>query len=167
MYDFEKFYVEYADERFTRDEMKAIYDGMDKDDYTSYGRERYNDLERIKKEVLSEKDGRILSVVSIMRVFETLPPQTQYRYFYGNVTKQEAEFECFCAFSYGAEFLSKILDKQELRIIYDVSTRGLNVWDNIRNVELMKQKTGKKLVYAEKTEDEFAIPSVQLKFKFA
>ena len=28
MSDFEKFYVEYADERFTREEMKAIYDGM-------------------------------------------------------------------------------------------------------------------------------------------
>jgi hypothetical protein len=33
MSDFEKFY---ADERFTRDEMKAIYDGMDRSDYSQY-----------------------------------------------------------------------------------------------------------------------------------
>jgi len=42
-----------------------------------------------------------------------------------------------------------------------------DIYDDIEKVEKMKQKTGKRLVYAEQTEDEFAIPSIQLKFKFA
>ena len=51
MSDFEKFYAEYADERFTRDEMKAIYDGMDRSDYSQYSviYPRYKDLDSIKK----------------------------------------------------------------------------------------------------------------------
>ena len=166
MSDFEKFYVEYADERFTRDEMKAIYDGMDKDDYTEYGKDRYQDLERIKTEILNEKGERVLSVVNILKVFEILPPKTKYKYFYGNTTKQDAKFECFCEFCDGVN-LSKILDKNELRLIYNVSTEKYNIYDNIEKVEKMKQKIGKRLVYSEMIEDEFAIPNLQLKFKFA
>lgn len=78
--DFDLFYKEYADKRFTKSEIKLIYDAMDRTKY-DMSEDRYLDLKRIKNEILKLRGkNQKLSQIRITHVLESLPPQNFYEY---------------------------------------------------------------------------------------
>jgi hypothetical protein len=78
--DFDLFYKEYADKRFTKSEIKLIYDAMDRTKY-DISEDRYLDLKRIKNEILKLRGkNQKLSKIRITHVLESFPPQNFYEY---------------------------------------------------------------------------------------
>ena len=78
-------YERYKDDKdmISEEEMKIIFDNMDKSDYTSMGRERYMDLKEIKMKVIMDKlynKDRKLSGLKLTDSLETYPPQNSYEY---------------------------------------------------------------------------------------
>ncbi len=69
-----------------RAELVAISNGMDKTDYRKHGNyPRWYDLETLVKDVIAFKNlypGRILVSLSRVGQYDTLPPETFYRYTY-------------------------------------------------------------------------------------
>ena len=69
-----------------QEELVAISNGMDKTDYRKHGNyPRWYDLERLVKEVIAFKklySGWILESLTRGGQYDTLPPQTFYRYTY-------------------------------------------------------------------------------------
>ena len=165
---FEKFYAEYADERFTRDEMKAIYDGMDRSDYSQYSEiyPRYKDLESIKKEILKLKaergDGATVFCVEMGLQKEMYPPITDYIYYFTGSSKEEQDLER------NLEETKTSLTKTELRLIYENTMDDRQFHEYIKRVEGMKRLEGggKCLRSIKKVVDHLSIPNVRLEFKF-
>ena len=73
-------------ETLLKEELVAILNGMDKTDYRKYGNyPRWYDLERLVKQVIEFKKlypGWILERLGSGGQYDTLPPQTFYRYSY-------------------------------------------------------------------------------------
>jgi len=69
-----------------QEELVAISNGMDKTDYRKFGNyPRWHDLERLVKEVIAFKKlypGWILESLARGGQYDTLPPETFYRYTY-------------------------------------------------------------------------------------
>ena len=168
MSDFEKFYTEYADERFTRDEMKAIYDGMDRSDYSQYFEiyPRYNDLDSIKKEILKLKaernDGATVFCVEMGMQKESYPPITEYIYYFTGSSKEDQDLER------NLEEIKTSLTKTELRLIYQNTMDDRQFREYIKRVEDMKRLEGggKCLQSINKVVDHLSIPNIRLEFKF-
>lgn len=168
MSDFEKFYAKYADERFNRDEMKAIYDGMDRFDYSKRFEiyPRYKDLDGIKREILKLKaernDGERVFRVEIGMEKEMFPPITEYIYYFTGSTKEDQDFE------HELEEIKTTLTKKELRLIYENTMDDRQFHEYIKRVEGMKRLEGgeKCLQSINKVVDHLAIPNIRLEFKF-
>ena len=162
MSDFENFYVKYADERFTRDEMKAIYDGMNKSDYNQYSEiyPRYKDLDSIKKEILKLKaergDWATVFCVEMGLEKEMYPLITEYIYYFTWSSKEEQDLER------NLEEIKTNLTKTELRLIYENTMDDRQFREYIKRVE----GGGKCLQSINKVVDHLTIPNVHLEFKF-
>jgi hypothetical protein len=80
--DFELFYKKYSDKRFTKSEIKLIYDAMDRKEYPATDG-RYIDYKRILKEILKiRKPNQQLSQIRITRINESFPPHNFYEYLF-------------------------------------------------------------------------------------
>jgi len=67
------------------DELIAISNGIDKNDYTKYGTERFHDLDQVINQVISIKtkySDWVLDELTIQGQYDTLPPKNFYKYIF-------------------------------------------------------------------------------------
>jgi hypothetical protein len=69
----------------TKSELKAIYDGLDKTDYSVMAKPRWLDLDDILERIIDVKSthkNMILNKISIKMIHERFPPINDYEFFY-------------------------------------------------------------------------------------
>ena len=98
MNDFKTFYEKYCNDKFTKKEMKIIYEGMDKIDYRSDSYSwisRYKDFEKIKEEIIEIKEKRNdnfkLKSLKLTNRYKTYPPDNEYKYFFNDKSIQQQD----------------------------------------------------------------------------
>lgn len=148
--------------RLDEDELKIVYDGMDKNDYSGEHvlYDKYLDFNRIVNEIKKQKKHnggkKLLSIEIIEKEDDFLPPINYYKYTFTQDEFDEKMRNTFEYFFYNYCQGENKLTKNEFKIIYDNMDRSNIYWSKFkknkyndfdsmkRTIFYLKKKNGNK-----------------------